>query len=78
MDTMLLMNFLFCMIILVFGITKYSQTSRKAFLYIGLAYGWFAICNIQQIMGWGSGSMQMVLAIERIFGYALIYIGLLI
>jgi hypothetical protein len=78
MDKVLIMNLLFCIAILIFGVLKFKKTAVKAYLYIGLAYGWFGVCNIQQLLGWGSGDMKMVLAVERIFGYALIYVGLLI
>jgi len=78
MNTVLMLNLLFCTAILILGVVKFKKTEVKAFLYIGLAYGWFGVCNIQQLMGWGAGSMKMILAGERMFGYLLIYIGLLI
>jgi len=70
-------------LILAFGLVilsfyKFKQTSAKAFLFLSFAYVMMSISWFSLIMGWDTDFMQTVLLGERISGYLLIIIGLLI
>lgn len=64
--------------LVILSFNKYKQTGAKAFLFLGFAYIMMSISWFSIIMEWDTGVLQTVLMGERISGYVLIIVGLLI
>jgi hypothetical protein len=69
-DPVILVNLIFCVIILAIGITAYAKTRRLWPLLIGVAFGFFGVSHLFVIIGIEE-SQEVTMLVTRIIGYAL-------
>ena len=67
-DPVILVNLIFCIIILLLGITGYSKNKRVWPLLIGIAFGFFGISHLFTIIGIDD-TQETVMLVTRIIGY---------
>jgi hypothetical protein len=69
-DPIVLINLIFCIIILCLGITGYLKMKRLWALFIGIAFGLFGLSHLFTIIGIDE-SQETVMLVTRIIGYGL-------
>jgi hypothetical protein len=68
-------NFVLCIVILALGIWAYAKKKGDVPLYIGIAFGLFAISHLMTILGL-AGSLAIFLIILRVIAYLLVVVAL--
>jgi len=69
-DPGILINLIFCIIILALGITGYLKMKRRWPLLIGVAFAFFGVSHLFTILGIDD-SQEIVMLVTRIIGYGL-------
>jgi hypothetical protein len=69
-DPTILLNLIFCIIILALGVTGYSKMKRLWPLLLGVAFGFFGVSHLFTIIGIDE-SQEVVMLVTRIIGYGL-------
>jgi hypothetical protein len=75
-DPVAITNLVFDLVILCLGIYAYNRKKSVIGLYVGAAFGLFAISYVTTILGYGSATA--VLVPLRILGYLCVIIGLIL
>jgi hypothetical protein len=68
-------NFILCVIILLFGIWLYVRKKYDVPLYIGIAFGLFGVSHLLTILGLAAGVASLLIAV-RILAYLLVVFAL--
>ena len=68
MDTIAVLNLIFTIIVFALGIWGYTKKKCDVLLYIGIAYGIFAISHLLTVLGLAV-SLSIILLIIRIVAY---------
>jgi len=76
MDYMLLVNIVFCLLIIILGFRRYSQSGVKAFAFVAIGFLLFGISHVSLLMEWNA--LKPILAVVRACGYIVVIIGLLL
>jgi ABC-type Na+ efflux pump permease subunit len=74
-DPVTTINFVLCIIILALGIWAYARKKGDAALYIGIAFGLFAISHLMTLLGLAAG-LTVFLIIIRLIAYLLVVFAL--
>jgi hypothetical protein len=69
-DPIVLINLIFCIIIMCLGITGYLKMKRLWPLLLGVAFGFFGVSHLFTIIGIDE-SQEVVMLVTRIIGYGL-------
>lgn len=70
-DTMTFINLILCIVILIFGIIAWQKSKNRVVLYVGTAFGLFALSHLANLFGLGT-SLKVVLIIIRTAAYLLV------
>ena len=70
-----IVNLVLCIVILVLGILAYARKKNDVPLYIGIAFGLFAITHLITLLGLAT-SLIVPLIIVRILAYLLVIFAL--
>ena len=70
MDIVSVLNLLLTVIVCALGIWGYSRTKYEVPLYIGIAYGIFAVSHLVAVLGLAV-NLNVFLIIIRVIGYLL-------
>ena len=70
LDMGLVMNLIFCLIVLAMGIWAYFKNKSYAALYLGIAFAFYAVSHVLGLMGLAE-SLNMVGVVTRAIGYLL-------
>jgi len=70
LDMGLVMNLVLCLIILAMGIWAYFKSKSYAALYLGIAFGFYAVSHVLGLMGLVE-SLNVVGIVTRALGYLL-------
>ena len=73
--TELVVNFILCLVILGLGIWAYTKKKYDVPLYIGIAFGLFAISHLLKLVGLAAGLATLLIAV-RIVAYLLVIYAL--
>jgi uncharacterized membrane protein (UPF0136 family) len=68
-------NFVLCIIILALGIWAYVKKKNDVPLYLGIAFGLFAVSHLMTLLGLAAGLTVFLIAI-RIIAYLLVVFAL--
>ena len=68
-------NFVLCIVILVLGIWAYGKKKNDVPLYIGIAFGLFALSHLMTLLGLAAG-LTVFLIIIRLIAYLLVVTAL--
>ena len=68
-------NFVLCIIILALGIWAYVKKKDDVPLYIGIAFGLFAVSHLMTLLGLAAGLTVFLIAI-RLIAYLLVVFAL--
>ncbi len=68
MDPVIVTNLILCLIILAMGIWEYIRTKARLELYIGVAFGLFAVSHLITLLGLAPG-LTVPLIIIRLLAY---------
>lgn len=68
-------NFVLCIIILALGIWAYVKKKDDVPLYIGIAFGLFAVSHLMTLLGLAAGLTVLLIAI-RLIAYLLVVFAL--
>jgi len=71
MDAITLVNLILSIIILIMGIWAYAAGRARSILYVGIAFGLFALTHLLTLVGLAAG-LSMLVLIVRILGYLLV------
>lgn len=74
MDTVSVLNLVLTIVVCALGIWGYTRNKYDVPLYIGIAYGIFAISHLLTVLGFSVSLNIFILAI-RIIGYLLMIIA---
>ena len=74
-DPIVTTNFVLCIVILALGIWAYAKKKGDVPLYIGIAFGLFAVSHLMTILGL-AGSLTIFLIILRVVAYLLVVVAL--
>lgn len=66
-----IVNLVLCIVILALGIWAYSKKKGEVPLYIGIAFGLFAISHLLTLLGLAAG-LDVLLIIVRLIAYLLV------
>lgn len=66
-----IVNLVLCIVILALGIWAYSKKKGEVPLYIGIAFGLFAISHLLTLLGLAAG-LDILLIIVRLIAYLLV------
>jgi hypothetical protein len=77
MDPIALVNLILAVIILIMGIVEYVRTKSRVELYIGTAFGLFAVSHLMTLLGLAA-SQAVLLIIIRILAYLIVIYALYI
>lgn len=75
MDGLAILYMVFCFIICGFGIWVYSKKKANVSLYIGIAFGFFAIDRLIVLLSSGQG-LDIIGIVLRIVAYLLVLFAL--
>jgi hypothetical protein len=75
MDPIVVVNLILCVVILALGIWGYAKKKGDIPLYIGIAFGLFAISHLLTLLGLAS-ILAVLLIIIRIVAYLLVIFAL--
>jgi hypothetical protein len=70
-DPIIMVNLIFCIIILALGITSYLKMKRTWPLFIGIAFGLFGVTHLFTILDMAE-SLDSLMLVMRIIGYGLV------
>jgi len=68
-------NFLLCLVILALGIWAYAKKKNDVPLYIGIAFGLFALSHLMTLLGLAAG-LSVFLIVIRLIAYLLVVAAL--
>ncbi len=68
MDMVTISNLVLSTIILIMGIWEYTRSQSRTVLYIGIAFGLFAITHLLSLLGLAASLSAFILVI-RVLGY---------
>ena len=68
-------NFVLCIVILALGIWAYVKKKNEVPLYIGIAFGLFALSHLMTLLGLAAG-LTVFLIIIRLIAYLLVVTAL--
>ena len=71
MDMITLVNLVLAIIILIMGIWAWTARRSRSMLYVGIAFGLFALTHLLTLLGLAS-SMAAFILIVRVLAYAVI------
>ncbi len=71
----LVVNLVLCLVILALGIWAYTKKKYDVPLYIGIAFGLFAISHLLKLVGLAAGLATFLIAV-RIVAYLLVIYAL--
>ena len=74
-DPIITTNFLLCIVILALGTWAYAKKKGDAALYIGIAFGLFAVSHLITLLGLAAG-LTVFLIIIRLIAYLLVVVAL--
>jgi hypothetical protein len=74
-DPVTTINFVLCVVILALGIWAYAKKKDDIPLYIGIAFGLFAISHLMTLLGLAAG-LTIFLIIIRLIAYLLVVFAL--
>ncbi len=74
MDPVMILNLIFCIMIVALAVIGYKKTDNAVPLYIGLSFGLFGISHLATILGYSSSTTALV--IIRGFAYLIIIYAL--
>ena len=74
-DPVTTINFVLCIVILVLGIWAYAKKKDDVPLYIGIAFGLFAISHLMTLLGLAAGLTALLIVI-RLIAYLLVVVAL--
>ena len=74
-DPVITTNFVLCIVILILGIWAYAKKKGDAALYIGIAFGLFAISHLITLLGLAAG-LTVFLIVIRLIAYILVVVAL--
>jgi hypothetical protein len=75
LDTITIMNFVLCVVIVALAIVTYSSRKSMIALYIGAAFGLFGISHLVNLIGLGSELADLLLII-RTLAYLIVIVAL--
>ena len=67
----IIVNLVLCIVILALGIWAYTKKKGEVPLYIGIAFGLFAISHLLTLLGLAAG-LDVLLIIVRLIAYLLV------
>jgi len=67
----IIVNLVLCIVILALGIWAYGKKKGEVPLYIGIAFGLFAISHLLTLLGLAAG-LDILLIIVRLIAYLLV------
>lgn len=74
-DLVSVINTVLCVIIVILGILTYTKKGEMSALFIGIAFGLFAISHIYSLLGLGT-SWESAMITARTSGYLLVIAAL--
>jgi hypothetical protein len=74
-DPVTTINFVLCVVILALGIWAYAKKKGDVPLYIGIAFGLFAISHLMTLLGLAAGLTALLIVI-RLIAYLLVVFAL--
>jgi len=74
-DPIITVNFVLCIVIFALGIWAYVKKKGDAALYIGIAFGLFAISHLMTLLGLAAG-LTIFLIVIRLIAYLLVVFAL--
>jgi ABC-type Na+ efflux pump permease subunit len=74
-DPVNITNFVLCIVILALGIWAYVKKKNDVPLYIGIAFGLFALSHLMTLLGLAAG-LSVFLIIIRLIAYLLVVAAL--
>lgn len=74
MDPVMILNLIFCIIIVALAVIGYKKTDNAVPLYIGLSFGLFGFSHLAIILGYSGSTSALV--IIRGFAYLIIIYAL--
>ena len=74
-DPVTTINFVLCLVILALGIWAYAKKKGDVPLYIGIAFGLFAVSHLMTLLGLSAG-LTIFLIIIRLIAYLLVVFAL--
>jgi uncharacterized membrane protein (UPF0136 family) len=74
-DPITTINFVLCVVILALGIWAYAKKKGDAALYIGIAFGLFAVSHLMTLLGLAAG-LTVFLIVIRLTAYLLVVFAL--
>jgi len=77
MDMVTLSNLILSTIILIMGIWEYTRNQARSVLYIGIAFGLFAVTHLLSLLGLAATLSAFILVI-RVLGYLIVIYALYI
>jgi uncharacterized membrane protein (UPF0136 family) len=75
LDPIYIINLMLCIIILVLGVFGYRKTGNPVPLYVGVAFGLFAVSHLATILGL-KDSLEAVLIVIRTAAYLVVIVAL--
>ncbi len=61
MDPVIILNLIFCIIIVILAVVGYMKTDNTIPLYIGVSFGLFGISHLATILGYSSSTTLLVI-----------------
>ncbi len=74
-DPVTTINFVLCLVILTLGIWAYAKKKGDIPLYIGIAFGLFAVSHLMTLLGLAAGLTAFLITI-RLIAYLLVVFAL--
>lgn len=74
-DLVTTINFVLCVVILALGIWAYAKKKGDVPLYIGIAFGLFAVSHLMTLLGLAAGLTALLIVI-RLIAYLLVVFAL--
>ena len=71
-DTITFINLILCILILIFGIISYLRKKSRVALYVGTAFGAFAITHLMKLFNMSVTPWDVVQIVIRILAYLLV------
>ena len=68
MDMVTISNLVLSTIILIMGIWEYTRGKSRSVLYIGIAFGLFAVTHLLSLLGL-SATLSALILVIRVLGY---------
>ena len=73
-NTITFINFVFSIVIFIFGLVNWQRIKSKVVLYVAIAFGLFGISHLASLFGL-SDNLNLILIIIRIVAYLLVIYG---